>query len=52
MVAAEHACALGQPIHHEAGVISPQKVLNAMLATDAIGKKRKCDGRHWGAGKR
>lgn len=40
MVAAEKACAPGQPIHHEAGVITPGNVLNAMLAADAIGKAR------------
>ncbi len=41
MLAAEKACAPGQPIHHEAGVITPAKVLNAMLAADAIGKRRR-----------
>jgi len=41
MLAAEKACAPGQPIHHEAGLITPAKVLNAMLAADAIGKRRK-----------
>ncbi|MDD1772891.1 MAG: glycerol dehydrogenase [Methanomassiliicoccales archaeon] len=41
MIAAERACAPGQPIHHEAGAISPKKVLDAMLAADAIGKARK-----------
>ncbi|MBN1830444.1 MAG: glycerol dehydrogenase, partial [Deltaproteobacteria bacterium] len=46
MVAAEKACAPGQYIHHEAGIMSPQKVLDAMLAADAIGKARKCDGRN------
>ena len=50
MPAAEKACAPGQPIHHEAGMISPQKVFNAMLATDAIGKARRCDGRNRRAG--
>jgi glycerol dehydrogenase len=40
MVAAERACAPGQSIHHEAGVITPEKVLNAMLAADALGKAR------------
>jgi len=38
--AAEAACAPGQPIHHEAGVITPERVLNAMLAADAIGRAR------------
>ncbi len=41
MVAAEKACAPEQPIHHEAGTITPEKVLNAMLAADAMGKARK-----------
>ncbi len=41
MIAAEMTCAPGQPVHHEAGVMTPEKVLNAMLAADAIGKKRK-----------
>ena len=41
MKAAEKACAPGQPIHHEAGVITPEKVLNAMLAADALGQARR-----------
>jgi glycerol dehydrogenase len=41
VVAAEKACAPDQPIHHEAGTITPEKVLNAMLAADAMGKARK-----------
>ncbi len=41
MLAAEKACSPEQPIHHEAGVITAAKVLNAMLAADAIGKRRK-----------
>jgi glycerol dehydrogenase len=41
MVAAEKTCAPGQPVHHEAGVITPGKVLNAMLAADAIGQARR-----------
>jgi glycerol dehydrogenase len=41
MVAAEKACAPGQPIHHEAGVITPGKVLDAMLAADALGHERR-----------
>lgn len=41
MTAAEMACAPGQYIHHEAGVITPEKVLHAMLAADAIGAGRK-----------
>ena len=40
MLAAEKTCAPGQPVHHEAGVIAPDKVLNAMLAADAFGRAR------------
>ncbi len=39
--AAEKACAPGQSIHHEAGEITPAKVLDAMLAADALGQLRK-----------
>jgi glycerol dehydrogenase len=39
--AAEKACEPGQPIHHEAGEITPEKVLQAMLAADALGEYRK-----------
>jgi glycerol dehydrogenase len=41
MQAAEKTCAPGQPVHHEAGLITPEKVLNAMLAADALGKARR-----------
>ncbi len=41
MEAAAKACAPGQSIHHEAGVITPEKVLDAMLAADALGQARK-----------
>jgi hypothetical protein len=41
MQAAEKACDADQPIHHEAGRITSEKVLDAMLAVDAIGKGRK-----------
>jgi glycerol dehydrogenase len=41
MVAAQKTCDIGQFVHHEAGVITPEKVLNAMLAADAIGRARK-----------
>lgn len=41
MPAAELACASGQSIHHEAGAMTPEKVLDAMLAADAIGRGRK-----------
>lgn len=38
---AEKACAPGECIHHEACEVTPEKVLNAMLAADAIGEYRK-----------
>ncbi|MCX6899389.1 MAG: glycerol dehydrogenase [Verrucomicrobia bacterium] len=38
--AAEKACAPAEAIHHEASVITPQKVLNAMLMADSYGKSR------------
>jgi glycerol dehydrogenase len=41
MPAAEKACAPNEFIHHEAGIITPEKVLNALLAADAIGEYRK-----------
>lgn len=41
MLVAEKACAPGSSIHHEAGEITPQKVLHAMLAANALGKQRK-----------
>jgi glycerol dehydrogenase len=41
MVAAEKACAPEESIHHEAGIITPEKVLNAMIAADAMGNARK-----------
>jgi len=44
MMAAEKACAPDQPIHHEAGAITPQRVLDAMLAADALGLERKSRG--------
>ncbi|MEI6309006.1 MAG: glycerol dehydrogenase [bacterium] len=44
MEAAEKACAPGQPIHHEAGVITPGKVLDAMIAADALGQARRGEG--------
>jgi len=40
-LAAEKACAPEQPIHHEAGRITPEKVLHAMLAADALGQRRR-----------
>jgi glycerol dehydrogenase len=41
MKAAEKACAPGQSIHHEAGDITPEKVLHSMLMADALGRTRK-----------
>ncbi len=41
MLVAEQACAPGTSIHHEAGKITPDKVLQAMLAANAIGAHRK-----------
>lgn len=35
------ACAPAEGIYHEAGLITPGKVLNAMIAADAMGKARK-----------
>lgn len=48
-LAAEKACSPEQPIHNEAGAITPQKVLDAMLAADAIGRARKAGQRVKGA---
>lgn len=50
MEVAKKACAPEQPIHHEAGIITPEKVLNAMLAADAIGKARRGSNRLHSAG--
>ncbi|HQN17807.1 MAG TPA: glycerol dehydrogenase [Syntrophobacteraceae bacterium] len=41
MPVAEKACAPGECIHHEAGRITPKRVLHAMLAADAVGRYRK-----------
>ena len=41
MSAAEKACAPEESIHKEAGKITPEKVLNAMIAADAMGHARK-----------
>jgi glycerol dehydrogenase len=41
MEAAIKACAPQEGIHHEAGQITPEKVLNAMILADAMGKTRK-----------
>lgn len=45
MVAAQMTCAPEQSIHHEAGVITSDMVLHAMLAVDAIGQARKTGGK-------
>ncbi len=41
MKAAEKACVPVEGIHHEAGNITPLKVLNAMIAADAMGERNK-----------
>ncbi len=41
LIVAEKACAPEQAIHHEAGTITPEKVLNALIVADAIGQSRK-----------
>jgi glycerol dehydrogenase len=41
MLVAEKACAPGASIHHEAGKITPEKVLQAILAANAIGEQRR-----------
>ena len=41
MVAAAKCCEPGQSIHHEAGEITPEKVLDALIAADALGQARK-----------
>lgn len=38
---AENASASNQPIPHEAGAVTADKVLNAVLAADALGLARK-----------
>ena len=39
--ASKKACAPEQPIHHEAGRITPEMVLSAMLTVDALGETAK-----------
>lgn len=39
--AAEKACASDQSIHHEAGPVTAEKALDALLAADTLGRKRK-----------
>ncbi|MDQ1256620.1 MAG: glycerol dehydrogenase, partial [Candidatus Hydrogenedentes bacterium] len=46
MEAAKLACVPGASIHHEAGAITPEKVLDALLAADAIGNGRKRGGKN------
>jgi len=41
MRVAEKACSPGEYIHHEAGKITPERVLYAILAANAIGEYRK-----------
>jgi len=41
---AQKACDPVECIHHEAGVITPDKVVNALLAADAIGRQRQEQG--------
>ena len=41
MLVAEKTCAPGSSVHHEAGEITPQKVLRAMLAANAVAEQRK-----------
>lgn len=38
---AQKACAPEECIHHEAGIVTPDKVLYALLAADAVGRQRK-----------
>ncbi|HOD63514.1 MAG TPA: glycerol dehydrogenase [Smithellaceae bacterium] len=44
--AACKACASGECIHHEAGDITPEKVLQAMLAANAMGEARRRSGQN------
>jgi glycerol dehydrogenase len=50
MDAAEKTCAPGESIHHEAGLITPEKVFNAMIAADAIGRGRRDRRRNYRSG--
>jgi hypothetical protein len=45
MVASQKSCAPHQPIHHEKGIITSGRVLEAMLAADAVGRWRRERGR-------
>ncbi|OGV72073.1 MAG: glycerol dehydrogenase [Lentisphaerae bacterium RIFOXYB12_FULL_65_16] len=40
MKAAQHACAPQEGIHHEAGIITPARVVAALLAADRMGRER------------
>ncbi len=48
MLAAEKACDPQQPVHHEAGLMTPRKLYDAMLAADAAGNARKYNKKIWG----
>ncbi len=41
LIAARKSCDPTEKIHHEAGLITPEKVLNAMLVADSMGRFRK-----------
>ncbi|HPZ07143.1 MAG TPA: hypothetical protein PL110_03445 [Candidatus Eremiobacteraeota bacterium] len=41
MKAAQKACDPAEAIHHEVGIITPEKILNAMIAADAMGELKK-----------
>jgi len=38
MKAAVKACVPAEGIHYEAGLVTPERVLNSMIAADAMGK--------------
>jgi glycerol dehydrogenase len=38
---AENSCVIGASIHHEAGEVTPERVLSAIVKADELGKKRK-----------
>lgn len=40
-LAAQRACAPEECIHHEAGTITPENVLHALIAADALGRARR-----------
>ena len=45
MEVAVKACEPIEGIHHEAVIVTPGKVLHAMIAADAMGKARKRSGK-------